>query len=151
MNKKERNEGERNKKGFTLVELIIVVAVMGVIGALLVPLYGDMTAKARLTTDISTVKTLKRISDVYKAEQGSWPKGTDLKALNETLVKAEYLDANASLQTEGTDISVTGTKIQLNLEDVSTDKKVSVQKALDKIDSQTATDWVTGMTQTKPA
>lgn len=145
------NKKERNKKGFTMVELIIVVAVMGVIGALLVPLYGDMTAKARLTTDISTVKTLKRISDVYKAEQGSWPKGTDLKALNETLVKAEYLDANASLQTKGADISVTGTKIQLNLEDALTDNKVSVQKALDKIDSQTATDWVIGMTQTKPA
>lgn len=145
------NKKERNKKGFTMVELIIVVAVMGVIGALLVPLYGDMTAKARLTTDISTVKTLKRISDVYKAEQGSWPEGTDLKALNETLVKAEYLDANAALQTEGADISVTGTKIQLNLKDALTDNKVSAQKALDKIDSQTATDWVIGMTQTKPA
>lgn len=145
------NKKERNKKGFTMVELIIVVAVMGVIGALLVPLYGDMTAKARLTTDISTVKTLKRISDVYKAEQGSWPKGTDLKALNETLVKAEYLDANAALQTQGADIFVTGTKIQLNLQGVLTDNKVSVQKALDKTDSQTAADWVTGMTQTKSA
>ena len=36
------NKQRKNEKGFTMVELIIVVAIMGIIGALLVPAFGTM-------------------------------------------------------------------------------------------------------------
>ena len=93
------NNTKRNEKGFTMVELIIVVAIMGIIGALLVPAFGAMSAKARLTTDLSTVKTLKRTADSYKAELGSYPNATNLTGLNTELNSKGYLDADAKLQT----------------------------------------------------
>lgn len=62
-----------NEKGFTMIELIIVVAIMGIIGAVLVPTFSTMTAKARLTSDVTTVKTLQRQIDIYEAEFGTFP------------------------------------------------------------------------------
>ena len=66
-----------NEKGFTMIELIIVVAIMGIIGAVLVPTFSTMTAKARLTSDVTTVKTLQRQIDIYEAEFGTFPGGSE--------------------------------------------------------------------------
>lgn len=66
-------EKARNEKGMTLIELIIVVALIGVIGAVLVPTFSNVTTKARITTDISTVKTFQRQVDIFEAEFGYIP------------------------------------------------------------------------------
>ena len=97
----------KNEKGFTMVELIIVVAIMGIIGALLVPAYGTMSAKARLTTDVSTVKTLKRTAESYKAEKGAYPDTTSGDTLVSKLATDGYLEnSNVKLQTAGAKIGV---------------------------------------------
>lgn len=99
------NNTKNNEKGFTMVELIIVVAIMGIIGALLVPAFGAMSTKARLTTDLTTVKTLKRTVDSYKAEIGSYPAADSLDALNTELIAKGYLDMDASTQTDGVNVT----------------------------------------------
>ena len=132
------NKQRKNEKGFTMVELIIVVAIMGIIGALLVPAFSTMSAKARLTTDIATVKTLKRTADSYKAEQGSFPiaAGTDqLDALVGELQSTHYLDAGVTFQTGGK-LSVSGETFTLV---VSTG---TYGDAIDQLDS-TAKTWIT--------
>lgn len=136
MNKKERNE-----KGFTMVELIIVVAIMGIIGALLVPAFGTMSAKARLTTDISTIKTLQRTATAYKTEKELWP-GTNASDLVSTLVSDGYLQAQPTLQTSAAggviSVDATNERIWLDLNATGT----TFDKALSQIDSQTVTDFV---------
>ena len=134
------NKQKRNEKGFTMVELIIVVAIMGIIGALLVPAFGTMSAKARLSTDIATVKTLKRTADSYKAEQGSFPTATDLSTLASELTLKNYLDRSVEMQT-GASIVITGEEIQLDTANLA---GTTYSKAYDQIDSATRSTWCTG-------
>ena len=48
-----------NKKGFSLVELMIVVVIMGILIAVAIPLYGALTENARAKTCGSNQKTVK--------------------------------------------------------------------------------------------
>ncbi|NLI90290.1 MAG: prepilin-type N-terminal cleavage/methylation domain-containing protein, partial [Epulopiscium sp.] len=46
--KKINKEGLRSEKGFTMIELIIVIAILGILAAILVPSFAQMTRKSRL-------------------------------------------------------------------------------------------------------
>jgi prepilin-type N-terminal cleavage/methylation domain-containing protein len=67
------NKQRRNEKGFTMIELIIVVAIMGILAAILVPSFASMSRKSRLTSDIRTLQTIQKQIDLYYAERGKYP------------------------------------------------------------------------------
>lgn len=123
---KEMNRKEKNTKGFTMLELIIVVAVMGIIGAVLVPAFGNIAAKSKISTDISTVQTIKRLIDAYQAEGNTKNiLGTDKKeAIAEKLYEASYLESKTiHLQTGGELVytpptASTASKLQVDLNSV---------------------------------
>ncbi len=56
-----------NKKGFSLVELMIVVVIMGILIAVAIPLYGAITKNANNKTCASNVKTIKNNAANYYA------------------------------------------------------------------------------------
>lgn len=91
-----------SEKGFTMVELIIVVAIMGIIGALLVPSFLEMSRKAKLTTDVSTIKTLQRTIDAYNAQpQSVYIESQSTTAIETLLSDAKLLSSTVELQTGG--------------------------------------------------
>lgn len=56
-----------NKKGFSLVELMIVVVIMGILIAVAIPLYGAITDNANNKTCASNIKTIKSNAANYRA------------------------------------------------------------------------------------
>ena len=56
-----------NKKGFSLVELMIVVVIMGILIAVAIPLYGAITVNANNKTCATNIETIKTTAANYYA------------------------------------------------------------------------------------
>ncbi|WP_142414890.1 type II secretion system protein [Hathewaya massiliensis] len=67
--KKFRNK----KKGFTLIELIVVISIIGILAVILLPKFGGFTDKARKKSVMSEAKTVYTAMETYYAENGRYP------------------------------------------------------------------------------
>ncbi|MDY5678144.1 MAG: prepilin-type N-terminal cleavage/methylation domain-containing protein, partial [Eubacteriales bacterium] len=47
---------KNNKKGFTIVELVIVIAVIAILAAVLIPTFSSVIKKAKVNNDIQLVR-----------------------------------------------------------------------------------------------
>ncbi len=80
------------KKGFTLVELVIVVAVIAVLSAILIPTIGCFVEDAKETSDMTTVKTFNTALARYEAENGKPETMTEaLEAMTDSGYNVEKL------------------------------------------------------------
>ncbi|MFA5535587.1 MAG: prepilin-type N-terminal cleavage/methylation domain-containing protein [Bacillota bacterium] len=72
----------KNKKGFTLVELMVVVGIIGVLVAIAIPVYNNATEKAANVANDANIRTIKGAISLYEATEGTLPgKGTDFYGL----------------------------------------------------------------------
>ena len=47
-----------NKKGFTLIEMLVVIAIIAVLVSIIIPIVGDSTAKAKAATDAANLRSI---------------------------------------------------------------------------------------------
>ncbi|PYO37150.1 MAG: prepilin-type cleavage/methylation domain-containing protein, partial [Candidatus Rokuibacteriota bacterium] len=64
-----------NQRGFTLIELMIVVAIIGILTAIAFPLYANIQARARVAKAQADARTLASAVVVYSAHTGGLPAG----------------------------------------------------------------------------
>lgn len=66
----------KSKKGFTLIELIVVIAILGILAAILIPSFSGFQDRARATQALTDAKQIATAMDALFAEEGDWTKVT---------------------------------------------------------------------------
>mgnify|MGYP001156597056 CR=1 FL=1 len=94
------NKFMKNKKGFTLIELVVVVAILSVLALLIVPNVTNRISEAKEAVLEANIKVINNAIKMYYAEQGDYPEigeaegGNDVEKLLDKLQKDGYLDEN---------------------------------------------------------
>jgi type IV pilus assembly protein PilA len=72
---------KKMQKGFTLIELMIVVAIIGILAAIAIPAYQNYTIRAQVTEGLSLAEGWKTSISEYFAQNGTFPTGASAAAV----------------------------------------------------------------------
>ena len=95
----------KKQQGFTLIELMIVVAIIGILAAVAIPAYQDYTTRARVA-EIPNLMTAAR-ADIYDRATagGAWPAEADGDIIADRLEISALVAADAADYTGGTTLA----------------------------------------------
>ena len=86
-------------KGFTLIELMIVVAIIGILAAIAIPKFAQMLEKSREGATKGTLGSLKSASSIYYGDQqGIWPTTLNTYSIYSF---SKYMDNISSVKVTG--------------------------------------------------
>ncbi|EMU0343752.1 pilin [Neisseria gonorrhoeae] len=82
------------QKGFTLIELMIVIAIVGILAAVALPAYQDYTARAQVSEAILLAEGQKSAVTEYYLNHGIWPKdNTSAGVASASDIKGKYVQS----------------------------------------------------------
>ncbi|EPH8196634.1 pilin, partial [Neisseria gonorrhoeae] len=111
------------QKGFTLIELMIVIAIVGILAAVALPAYQDYTARAQVSEAILLAEGQKSAVTEYYLNNGIWPKDNASAgvASTPTDIKGKYVQ-----KVEVNNGVVTATMASSNVNKEIKDKRLSL-------------------------
>ncbi|MBH6336433.1 pilin [Neisseria meningitidis] len=110
------------QKGFTLIELMIVIAIVGILAAVALPAYQDYTARAQVSEAILLAEGQKSAVTEYYLNHGKWPDGnSNAGVASSSTIKGKYVKevtvANgvitATMLSSGVNKEIQGKKLSL--------------------------------------
>lgn len=101
---------QNKQKGFTIVELLIVIVVIAILAAISIVAYNGVTQKSRDSQRASDARNIVNGAASYQAEKGEWPTIDQLKSFNTVKLTGE---AASRLKNTGTVSSTTKDSLYL--------------------------------------
>ncbi|HEZ6958988.1 TPA: pilin [Neisseria meningitidis] len=110
------------QKGFTLIELMIVIAIVGILAAVALPAYQDYTARAQVSEAILLAEGQKSAVTEYYLNHGKWPGGnSDAGVASSSTIKGKYVQSvtvangviTATMLSTGVNKEIQGKKLSL--------------------------------------
>ncbi|HEZ1145008.1 TPA: pilin [Neisseria meningitidis] len=110
------------QKGFTLIELMIVIAIVGILAAVALPAYQDYTARAQVSEAILLAEGQKSAVTEYYLNHGEWPSNnTSAGVASASKIKGKYVEKvevakgviTATMLSTGVNNEIKGKKLSL--------------------------------------
>ncbi|MGI1915875.1 pilin [Neisseria meningitidis] len=111
------------QKGFTLIELMIVIAIVGILAAVALPAYQDYTARAQVSEAILLAEGQKSAVTEYYLNHGEWPANNSSAgvATSASDIKGKYVQSvevkngviTAEMKSSGVNKEIQGKKLSL--------------------------------------
>ncbi|HEZ5949190.1 TPA: pilin [Neisseria meningitidis] len=111
------------QKGFTLIELMIVIAIVGILAAVALPAYQDYTARAQVSEAILLAEGQKSAVTEYYLNHGEWPANNSSAgvATSASDIKGKYVQSvtvangvvTATMLSSGVNKEIQGKKLSL--------------------------------------
>jgi len=93
---------QQMQKGFTLIELMIVVAIIGILAAVAIPAYQDYTIRAKVTEVLGIAAAAKTSISEYYSSMGTMPTGAAGAGVNTSAAQSTYISAIAFTRASST-------------------------------------------------
>ncbi|HGO9228716.1 TPA: pilin [Neisseria meningitidis] len=110
------------QKGFTLIELMIVIAIVGILAAVALPAYQDYTARAQVSEAILLAEGQKSAVTEYYLNHGIWPANNSSAGVASSAdIKGKYVEKvevakgviTAEMKSSGVNKEIQGKKLSL--------------------------------------
>ncbi|HFC6487053.1 TPA: pilin, partial [Neisseria meningitidis] len=110
------------QKGFTLIELMIVIAIVGILAAVALPAYQDYTARAQVSEAILLAEGQKSAVTEYYLNHGEWPANNSSAGVaSASDIKGKYVEkvevakgvVTAEMKSTGVNKEIKGKKLSL--------------------------------------
>ncbi|HEZ6816561.1 TPA: pilin [Neisseria meningitidis] len=110
------------QKGFTLIELMIVIAIVGILAAVALPAYQDYTARAQVSEAILLAEGQKSAVTEYYLNHGIWPGDNNSAGVaSSSTIKGKYVAGvkvekgviTAEMKSSGVNKEIKGKKLSL--------------------------------------
>ncbi|MCL5828579.1 pilin [Neisseria meningitidis] len=144
------------QKGFTLIELMIVIAIVGILAAVALPAYQDYTARAQVSEAILLAEGQKSAVTEYYLNHGIWPANNNSAGVASTAtdIKGKYVEkvevkngvVTATMLSSGVNKEIQGKKLSLWAKRQDGSVKWFCGQPVQRADNATATDAVTADT-----